>query len=1054
MRKKLFSMLALLLIAATGAWAQEWTNIIVNSDLEGTDVSCFYKQESNSGIYLCRITDGIGVDGSRGIMVQSQATDEADWWTQFDIRLPYALPAGTQYKLSFDYKADNAGDFKFQTSNEPGQYVWWTLEGWPEPGGSFDTTWKHYEQTFTVLDALDGSQSESGDWLMKFRTIYACLAANQVTTQFIFDNVKVEIPSDVLTTLTPEPVTDPNLMIPYYNDDDVAVGKLEAAIETYDAIASPTADDKATLKAAIDQFKADNADQEKDETAKVNTAGWKTFNGSDASLAPDWAAPAVNTYDKRSAQPAEVYEGSADGVNRTGIIIYQDITGLANGQYKVGFYGTAYYTNGRGFESTMEDGSTDVAYVFANEQKKFITARVGTSFSEYNLLQFNVTVTDGNIKLGLGKEKGGSNWHTMQIYQLTWFATAKEAYAASQTELKALLTDAKALAADETKTEGKDDFNAVIATAEEATTTKADWYNNTEIEAIIADLKTAIANFKKANYFIDLAAGEYYIIEAESGKMMAAGHDWGTRGIVNEMGLDLTLTPNSETRTVTIDSRVSNGGDSHFLGSNLYMDGSAYGWALEYQGFGFYILDPASEKYINIDADNNLVLSDTPREFIIVTAEGVMEQLLGEMADATAENPVDATRLIKANNFNRNDARNAEAWTVEQTLTGDGHSTNLSGGEDGNGNVGNNCAEAYCTPFSFTQTITGAPAGVYQLTAQGFYRQEDYESENPATPQFFANGVEQAVPVWTYNENSMTEAAQSFTAGKYTIDPIEFTVGDDGQIVLGISGTASKQWVCFDNFRLTYLGKLDLALSEETDNTATLEEWDGFEADVTLTRTLQTGGWNTLAVPFSIDAANFAALQTLLTAQGGGITLKQLSSSEFSEGTLTLNFADATSIEAGKPYLAKVSKDLNLATLPAAIATLGGTNPFAGVTISKTLVPTETTYADFVPTLGRTQVTADKESVLFLGANNTLLNPSDDGQYIKGFRAYFQLKGDAVTARSFQLNFGDGETTSINTTNFTNYTNSEELYDLQGRRVNNATKKGVYIVNGKKSIIK
>ena len=623
------------------------------------------------------------------------------------------------------------------------------------------------------------------------------------------------------------------------DEDAVAVGKLIAAIETAQGVTNPTDADIAALQAAIDQFNADNADLEKDETAKVKTDGWKKFDGSNAELAPDWAAPAVNTYDKRTTQPAEVYEGSADGVNRTGIIIYQDITGLANGQYKVGFYGTAYYTNGRGFESTMEDGSTDVAYVFANEQKKFITARVGTSFSEYNLLQFNVTVTDGNIKLGLGKEKGGSNWHTMQIYQLTWFATAKEAYAASQTELKALLTDAEALAADENKTEGKNDFNTAIANAKEATTTKADWYNNTEIEAIIADLKTAIANFKKANYFIDFAAGEYYIIEAESGKMMAAGHNWGTRGIVNELGLDLTLTPNPESRTVTFDSRVSNGGDSHFLGSNLYTDSNAYGWALEYQGFGFYILDPASEKYINIDADNNLVLSDTPREWIIVTAEGVMEQLLGEMADATAENPVDATRLIKANNFNRNDARNAEAWTVEQTLTGDGHSTNLSGGEDGNGNVGNNCAEAYCTPFSFTQTITGAPAGTYRLTAQGFYRQEDYESENPATPQFFANGVEQAVPVWTYSENSMTEAAQSFSAGKYTIDPIEFTVGDDGQIVLGISGTASKQWVCFDNFRLTYLGNpapvvttYKVSLAEDTEDA---DKWEITPAEATTT---------------------------------------------------------------------------------------------------------------------------------------------------------------------------------------------------------------------------
>ena len=247
-----------------------------------------------------------------------------------------------------------------------------------------------------------------------------------------------------------------------------------------------------------------------------------------------------------------------------------------------------------------------------------------------------------------------------------------------------------------------------------------------------------------------------------------------------------------------------------------------------------------------------------------------------------------------------------------------------------------------------------------------------------------------------------------------------------------------------------------LALSEETDNTAALDEWDGYEADVTLTRTLATSGWNTLAVPFSIDATSFAGLQALLTTQGGSITLKQLSSSAFDAGTLTLNFTDATSIEAGKPYLVKVTKALDFATLPTAIVALGGTNPFAGLEISKTLVPTTTTAVDFIPTLGLTEVSGDTKDILFIGTGNKLLHPTELPANIKGFRAYFLLKGDAANASSFSLNLGDGETTSI----------SEELrmkseefatapvYDLQGRRVNNANQKGVYIKNGKKVIVK
>lgn len=45
---RVFTMLALLFIAATGAWSQdEWTNIIVNSDMEGDDASCFYVKEKS-----------------------------------------------------------------------------------------------------------------------------------------------------------------------------------------------------------------------------------------------------------------------------------------------------------------------------------------------------------------------------------------------------------------------------------------------------------------------------------------------------------------------------------------------------------------------------------------------------------------------------------------------------------------------------------------------------------------------------------------------------------------------------------------------------------------------------------------------------------------------------------------------------------------------------------------------------------------------------------------------------------------------------------------------
>ena len=226
-----------------------------------------------------------------------------------------------------------------------------------------------------------------------------------------------------------------------------------------------------------------------------------------------------------------------------------------------------------------------------------------------------------------------------------------------------------------------------------------------------------------------------------------------------------------------------------------------------------------------------------------------------------------------------------------------------------------------------------------------------------------------------------------------------------------------------------------------TDNLAWLTENDGQVYDVTLTRTLQTGGWNTFCAPFS-------------TATPSGWTVKELSSSAFdsSTGELTLTFGAAESIEAGKPYLVKVT------------ATVA--NPvFEGVTVSSTTTTTETTAVDFVPTLGLTEITGDDANdILFVGSGNTLLHPTALPANMKGFRAYFLLKGEAALARAFRMDFGDGETTGIKEIYdlpiYDLQFNSSSCYDLSGRKivnsksVNGKLQKGVYIVNGKKTVIK
>ena len=179
---------------------------------------------------------------------------------------------------------------------------------------------------------------------------------------------------------------------------------------------------------------------------------------------------------------------------------------------------------------------------------------------------------------------------------------------------------------------------------------------------------------------------------------------------------------------------------------------------------------------------------------------------------------------------------------------------------------------------------------------------------------------------------------------------------------------------------------------------------------------------------------------------GTGAKVRQLESTSVAENVLTLNFTDATSIVAGKPYLVKVTANTDLSTAP-----------FTGAIVSKDAQPFTSTDVDFIPTLGATTIEgSDTKAVLFLTAGNKLLNPSALPADMKGFRAYFQLKGETASlARAFSIDFGDGETTGIIAIGTNRAASTDNAtYTLDGRRISKATQKGVYIQNGKKVIIK
>ena len=305
---------------------------------------------------------------------------------------------------------------------------------------------------------------------------------------------------------------------------------------------------------------------------------------------------------------------------------------------------------------------------------------------------------------------------------------------------------------------------------------------------------------------------KYIIGNYTSEKFLGAGNGWGTQASLVAHPEYVKLDYNEADGTYKLESQVSNGGNKYYFNGD-YMDSNApvsltlkkIEEPLGYQDeeetkpiYGYTISD--GDNYFGWDGTStvlgkNLSATDENAIWLIMP----LDEAKAGLVNATLEEPLDATMLIEDHDFGRNN-RYQDRWTMVA------NNKNLSGGEDDKGTIGNNCAESWHSNFTLSQTLSDAPAGIYALTAQGFYGQDG--SDNEHLPVFYANEATQTFPLKAGDEASMTAASQSFSAGKYTIDPLVFELKEGETLTIGAKLESNTSlWCIWDNFTLTYYGK-------------------------------------------------------------------------------------------------------------------------------------------------------------------------------------------------------------------------------------------------------
>ena len=221
--------------------------------------------------------------------------------------------------------------------------------------------------------------------------------------------------------------------------------------------------------------------------------------------------------------------------------------------------------------------------------------------------------------------------------------------------------------------------------------------------------------------------------------------------------------------------------------------------------------------------------------------------------------------------------------------------------------------------------------------------------------------------------------------------------------------------------------------------------------NVTVKRTINANEWSTICLPFAMSESQVKA------AFGDDVQLGDFVDYDTTEDGdeniigISINLDDATAIEANHPYTIKVSHDITEFTIEGVDIESDEESAYTeynnGQTGKKKVI-----YGTFEGTLhaGKTLT----ENQLFLSGNQFWY--SSGLTTIKAFRASFDFMdvlSEVENASSrVVMKWNDEQPTGISEIKHEAQKNSQ-YYDLSGRRVVRPNK-GVYIVDGKKTVIK
>lgn len=488
---------------------------------------------------------------------------------------------------------------------------------------------------------------------------------------------------------------------------------------------------------------------------------------------------------------------------------------------------------------------------------------------------------------------------------------------------------------------------------------------------------------------------------------------------------------------------------------------------------------------------------DGSADWVIVT----LADLKAEFKDKPASDakPADATFLVDAQNFNRNNSLISTKWKCTAGSLADWNSDPASARYFyvGNGVTGDEHNDLYGQYWTanIINGGTGTVSQEVQIYREGWYRVRckgfvSKVSGSSVTAKLYAtcssntaynktvsanlNVLTAALPAIDeeteyeskFHDPKYTQAGKAFKANLYNNDLLIYVEGATDTyrktltIGVDVDNSETGDWICFDDVQLQYCGKGDLVLDEDRSSVYYMNKQVDANSSYTLIlkRTTTKDKWNSLVLPVALTAQQFK------TAFGDEAKLSVLEG-VVNNGTRiqfkSVNLTNDTTkvVKPGQLYIMKPSKDANVQkgsytkkigdndtiTVYAPYYTINNITLKSQIEETKTkfqYTPKDNQTEDGSITFWGTYLNSDTEKIVpagsfGLGANDGKWYHSQNALPIRGFRCWIETQKNAGAKVSFSIDDEDmGVVTAIEGIETAPILRTQDaVYTLSGQKV-------------------